>query len=179
MPRLRTDYITIHCTATIEGKQFTVPDITAMHRARGFATIGYHYLIGLGGETWAGRKPDDSIGAHVAGYNATTLGIAYVGGLDKARRPKDTRTPEQADAMLTLVRRLLKKYPRATVLGHRDLSPDLNHDGVVTPDEWIKMCPCFSARTWARENGLPAAPGDPGVIVRVASEPLPFVGDPA
>jgi hypothetical protein len=29
------------------------------------------------------------------------------------------------------------------VLGHRDFSPDLNGDGLITPNEWMKACPCF------------------------------------
>lgn len=27
--------------------------------------------------------------------------------------------------------------------GHRDLSPDLNGNGVIEPEEWVKVCPCF------------------------------------
>ena len=172
--RKRTDYIVIHTTATPEGKPFTVADITRMHKARGFQTIGYHYLIGLNGEIWPGRVPDNSVGAHVAGYNSTTLGVSYVGGVDKNNKPKDTRTDGQRAAMLTLIRKLLIKYPKAMILGHRDLSPDKNHDGVVTPNEWIKQCPCFSARTWARENGLPAALGEPGIKVAVTADVRAF-----
>ena len=29
------------------------------------------------------------------------------------------------------------------VCGHRDLSPDLNGNGEIEPEEWIKQCPCF------------------------------------
>ena len=32
-------------------------------------------------------------------------------------------------------------------VGHRDLSPDLNHNGEIEPEEWIKECPCFHAST--------------------------------
>ena len=32
------------------------------------------------------------------------------------------------------------------VLGHRDTSPDLDGDGIVEPEEWTKMCPCFDAK---------------------------------
>ena len=31
------------------------------------------------------------------------------------------------------------------VVGHRDLSPDNNQDGKITPNEWLKTCPGFDA----------------------------------
>jgi N-acetyl-anhydromuramyl-L-alanine amidase AmpD len=40
-----------------------------------------------------------------------------------------------------------RKYPNAKVVGHRDLSPDLNGDGKITPNEWVKLCPCFNSIT--------------------------------
>ena len=51
----------------------------------------------------------------------------------------------------------MAKYPKATVLGHRDLSPDRDGDGIVEPHEWRKACPCFDARAWARSLDLRAA----------------------
>jgi N-acetylmuramoyl-L-alanine amidase len=41
---------------------------------------------------------------------------------------------------------LRKLYPKARISGHRDFSPDLNHNGIVEPSEWIKQCPCFDAK---------------------------------
>lgn len=37
--------IIVHCSATAEGKDYTVEDITRWHKARGFKTIGYHYVV--------------------------------------------------------------------------------------------------------------------------------------
>ncbi len=38
------------------------------------------------------------------------------------------------------------------VCGHRDLSPDLDGDGEIEPEEWIKACPCFEAsKEWDKE----------------------------
>ena len=71
------------------------------------------------------------------------LPYLYKGGKDG----KDSRTPEQKETLKNLVKEYKKKYPKATVLGHRDLSPDLNKDGKITPNEWVKICPCFSAIT--------------------------------
>ena len=46
-----------------------------------------------------------------------------------------------------LVRVLKADFPGITqVVGHRDLSPDLDGDGVVEPDEWTKACPCFEVK---------------------------------
>ena len=38
---------------------------------------------------------------------------------------------------------LLVDYPGCKVCGHRDLSPDLNGNGEIEPEEWVKQCPCF------------------------------------
>lgn len=155
MPRKSTDAIVIHCTATPEGKPENVASITAMHKARGFTTIGYHYLIGLNGEEWVGRAPENSVGAHVSGFNESTIGVSYVGGVTAANKAKDTRTEAQKKTMADLIGRLSAKYPKAVVLGHRDLSPDTDGDGVVEPQEWLKQCPCFDAGQWAKKVGLP------------------------
>ena len=37
--------IIIHCSATTEGKDFSVEDIDRWHRQRGFNGIGYHFVI--------------------------------------------------------------------------------------------------------------------------------------
>ena len=108
--------------------------------------IGYNYVIDLGGMVEEGR-PLTMNGAHCTGYNDHSIGICYVGGLDSLGNPMDTRTYEQKKAMHALVEKLMNEYPTITkVLGHRDTSPDLNGDGVITPDEWIKTCPCFDVR---------------------------------
>ena len=49
--------------------------------------------------------------------------------------------------MHILVRKLMDMYPNIVeVIGHRDASPDKNHDGKISPNEWIKQCPCFDVR---------------------------------
>lgn len=156
MSRSATDAIVIHCTATLAHQDFRREEIEAMHKRRGFRQIGYHFLIDLDGTVEIGRKPSDSVGAHVQSFNDRTLGIAYVGGLRSAdAKPADTRTEAQRAAMEKLCRDLVKKYPKAVILGHRDLSPDLDKDGTVEPQEWMKQCPCFNAGPWARSLSLP------------------------
>ena len=156
MSRKSTDAIVVHCTATLAGAPYSVASIRQMHKARGFSDIGYHYLIGLKGEIWQGRKPIESIGVHVSGFNTTTLGVSYVGGLNAiTAKPEDTRTPAQKKSLEDLLRRLVKRYPNAVILGHRDLSPDLDGDGVIEKNEYLKECPCFDAGPWAKLLGLP------------------------
>ena len=85
----------------------------------------------------------DTTGAHARGYNAISLGVCYEGGLDENGKAADTRTPLQKEALHHLVKELLQRYPEAKVVGHRDLSPDTNYNGIVDPWERIKECPCF------------------------------------
>lgn len=140
------DAIIIHCTATKEGQDFRAADVDRWHKQRGWKMIGYNYLIDLDGKIEEGR-PLTMNGAHCVGWNNHSIGICYVGGLDKDGKPKDTRTLEQKKAMHLLVENLMEKYPTITqVLGHRDTSPDKNGDGVITPNEWTKACPCFDVR---------------------------------
>ena len=128
------DTIIIHCSATRAGQDFTAADIDRWHRARGFRSIGYHFVIPLDG-------------AHCTGWNRRSIGICYVGGLDKEGRPADTRTEVQREALIRLVEDLRLVYPDIRlVIGHRDTSPDRNGDGIISPNEFIKMCPCFDVR---------------------------------
>lgn len=139
--------IIIHCTATKEGLDIRAKDVDRWHKEQGWRMIGYNYLIDLDGKIENGR-PLTMTGAHCKGWNDRSIGICYVGGLDRNGNPKDTRTPAQKEAMNRLVYDLLEAYPTITqILGHRDTSPDLDGNGVVTPNEWIKACPCFDVRS--------------------------------
>lgn len=138
--------IVLHCTASREGVPLTVEDIRRIHKANGWSDIGYHYVIDLDGNRHPGRDVDIS-GAHVSGHNAHSIGVVYVGGLDKDGKPKDTRTEAQKAALLLLLMDLRKLYPKARIRGHRDFSKDLNGNGIIEPREWIKACPCFDAAT--------------------------------
>lgn len=153
MRREDIDAIVIHCSATRAGQDVRAADIDKWHKERGFAMIGYNYVIDLDGTVEVGR-PLSRDGAHcnTAGtsgrsYNRHSIGICYVGGLDKDGKPADTRTPEQKRALRDLVYKLMDEYPGIVeVIGHRDASPDKNGDGRITPNEWVKQCPCFDVR---------------------------------
>ena len=132
--------IIVHCAATREGRDFTVEDITRWHKARGFATIGYHYVIYRDGSIHEGR-PLEQIGAHCVGHNKHSIGICYIGGCASAgKTPKDTRTSEQKEALLSLLRRLKARFPNATIHGHRDFA--------------AKACPSYDAFREYRQLAL-------------------------
>ena len=145
-------HIVVHCTATREGQPKTVDQIRSEHRQQGWSDIGYHYLVTLEGKTFIGRDVD-IVGSHVKGHNQNTIGVAYVGGLENKPgvaigqlKAKDTRTPAQKAELLSLLMDLRRLYPFAKIRGHRDFSPDLNHNGIIEPCEYIKECPSFDAK---------------------------------
>ena len=136
----------IHCSATKEGINYNVDTIRTWHLARKFSDIGYHFLVHLDGTIERGR-PWDKPGAHAKGYNTNSVGICYVGGLDKKKKPKDTRTIPQVHALRAVIGVLRAQFPKIDIVGHRDLSVDLDGDGVISKSEWLKSCPCFSVKT--------------------------------
>lgn len=124
----KIDLIVIHCSASRADRDFTETDLEVCHRRRGFNGIGYHFYIRKNGDIKTTR-PIERIGAHAKGFNRTSIGICYEGGLDCHGRPADTRTEWQIHSMHVLVLTLLRDYPGCRVCGHRDLSPDLNGNG--------------------------------------------------
>ena len=135
-PARKITEIIVHCTATREGKDYSVNQVREWHKARGFSDIGYHYLIHLNGSLEEGR--DLSIaGAHCVGHNSNSIGVCYVGGLDSEGNPKDTRTREQKIALKVLLTNLRLSFPDAKIYGHCDFA--------------AKACPCFDAKEEYRE----------------------------
>ncbi len=142
----KIDLIVIHCSATRGDSSLTPDDLETQHRRRGFNGTGYHYYIRKDGTVHITR-PIERIGAHVKGWNTSSVGICYEGGLDCHGRPADTRTLAQRATLHLLVHQLLETFPGSRVCGHRDLSPDRNGNGEIEPEEWIKACPCFEVKT--------------------------------
>ena len=135
--------IVIHCSATRENRSFPVTSLIACHDAR-FGFTGYHYYITRDGQLYQTRH-ENLPGAHARHYNQHSIGICYEGGLDAMGEPCDTRTKAQRQSMRALLERLTGQFPSAIIMGHRDLSPDLDGNGRIDPDEWQKQCPCFDA----------------------------------
>ena len=122
--------IIIHCSATKEGNKISAATIDRWHKDRGWRCIGYHYVVRIDGSIEYGRPVQD-IGAHVKGKNKHSIGVCYIGGLDADMEPKDTRTREQKESLLYLLKTLKRLHPNATIHGHREFAN--------------KACPCFDA----------------------------------
>ena len=121
----------VHCSATPEGKDYSIDTIRQWHLQRGFSDIGYHYVIYRDGSIHIGRD-ESIIGAHCTGHNTNSIGVCYIGGCaSDGKTPKDTRTTEQKQSLVKLLKELKTKYPQASIHGHRDFSS--------------KACPSFDA----------------------------------
>ena len=123
--------IIVHCSATPEGKDYTLDTIRQWHRQRGFSDIGYHYVIHPDGTVEEGRDVNIA-GAHCSGHNSKSIGICYIGGMTADnKKAKDTRTEEQRTNLKALLMAMRKLYPSAKIHGHRDFA--------------AKACPSFDA----------------------------------
>jgi N-acetylmuramoyl-L-alanine amidase len=118
----KIERIVLHYTATPEGRDVDIKDVRQWHIDRGFDDVGYHFLVKLNGDIQRGR-PIDVVGAHCYGYNSTSIGVCFVGGMSKDMSEMlDTRTPAQKKSLELLLGALLRMYPDAELCGHRDLS---------------------------------------------------------
>lgn len=128
--------IYIHAAATPTGMDIGADEIRQWHLDKGWADIGYHYVIRIGGLVETGRDLDqdgdidEEVGAHVYGHNKDTLGICLVGGRDQF-----DFSLNQLSAMVCLVATLCKRYDLTfdDVYGHQDADPG-------------KACPRFDVK---------------------------------
>ena len=130
-------YGVIHCADTPADMDIGAKEINEWHIARGWAAIGYHFVIRRNGQVEKGRDLDgdgdvfDEQGAHVAGYNKNSIGICLVGGMGGFNF---TRTQMAAlDTLIDDINHILKGIEW---LGHCDM-PDVT-----------KTCPNFDVRAW-------------------------------
>lgn len=123
--------IIVHCSANRAGSALRLADIDRHHRSLGWKGCGYHYVIPTDGTLEEGR-PEAEMGAHCRHHNRHSIGICYIGGLSADGTPADTRTDAQRATLRRLLASLHRRFPRALIVGHRDLDP-------------LKACPCFDA----------------------------------
>ena len=151
----KIDLLVVHCSATPPNIDWGVDEIRDLHvNEFGWSDIGYHYVIKRDGTREVGRT-EARIGAHCKGHNANSIGICLVGGVDENGDGENNFTDYQMDELHFLLKELIEqRHPEAKVLGHRDLSPDADGDGIVEEHEWLKECPCFDVREDLTDMGL-------------------------
>lgn len=135
--------IFVHCTAGSQRQK--IADLQAEFKRKGWKHPGYHYVIQADG-TITQLLGEQFVSNGVKGYNSTAVNVAYMGGIDAQGKAVDNRTPEQKASLVKLLKELKGRYPKAEILGHRDISPDTNGNGIVDSWERIKECPCFNAK---------------------------------
>lgn len=141
-------YIVIHCTGAVATQ--SVASIRAYWKnVKKWKQVGYHHLIAPDGLDNI-LAPISAITNGVAGYNSNSIHLCYIGGANW----KDTRTAQQKNTLARLVKLYKKQFPNAIIKGHRDFSPDLDKDGKIEPNEYLKNCPAFEVSTWLKEIGL-------------------------
>jgi N-acetylmuramoyl-L-alanine amidase len=118
------DKIIFHCAFTPPQMDIGVEEIRQWHLAKGWADIGYHFVIRRDGSVETGR-PIGMMGAHCLGQNANSIGVCLVGGMNTTGGPDSNFTLHQ----YVTVDSLKSIYSALTVHGHREFSP--------------KDCPCF------------------------------------
>ena len=135
-------FLVLHCSASRCDQDYSVEQLRRDHKARGFYDIGYHFYIRKDGTMTQHRKLLE-VGAHARPYNRCSIGICYEGGLDEHGKPYNTMTAEQETRLVNLFRNLKILFPKAKIVGHRDL-----------PGTTPKECPCLDAGSWAARHRL-------------------------
>lgn len=113
--RTATTHVIVHTAAGSRGAD--VEAIRRVHvRERGWADVGYHFVVRDDGQVQAGRRVD-LVGAHAVGYNDRAIGVCFAG--DHDRYPWSDAA---AAAGVELIATLCSTYgiPASHVLGHRE-----------------------------------------------------------
>ncbi len=137
----------IHCSATPASLDIGAYDIRQMHKKQGWSDIGYHYVIRRNGKVETGRDLDkdgdidEETGAHAFGWNANSIGICLVGGINSKGQGEANFTKEQMIALAAFLVAKREEYPGALVIGHRDTGAK-------------KDCPSFDVASWLKSGVL-------------------------
>lgn len=140
--------IIIHCADTPDGKDFTIKDIDAWHKERGFKRLrtrkdafnptilycGYQYVIRRDGVVETGRA-ENEVGAHAEGHNSTSIGICLIG--------KSRFTPAQWESLKSLIADIQTRHPNAKVIGHYSVATN------------GKTCPNFAVDAYVANSYEP------------------------
>lgn len=119
-------YIILHHALA---KVCSVYDIDNWHKRKGWAGIGYHYVIAKDGTIYTGRK-ESQRGAHCkeGGMNTKSIGICLEGCYQDHNDQTDKEVPQaQLEALTWLVRDVQSRYniPLEDVKKHSDYANKL------------------------------------------------------
>lgn len=128
-------FLVLHCSATRRNQDYSVEQLRKDHKKRGFRDVGYHFYVRKDG-TLTQHRMLMEVGAHARPYNRCSIGICYEGGLDEQGKPCNTLTAAQDARISDLLTVLHHLFPKAEIVGHRDL-----------PGTTPKDCPCFDAHS--------------------------------
>ena len=80
-------------------------------------------------------------------FISAKMGISNRPGLSNASAHTPVASTKKVSVSATKAGSTARDIPKI----HRDLSPDLNGNGEIEPEEWIKACPCFNAeKDWGK-----------------------------
>jgi hypothetical protein len=129
---------------SFEAEAAHMREIQRWHLERGWATVGYHFVVSPSGRVFSGR-PVDRLGAHVLGHNVGTVGIAVMGNFEL-----EQPTPAALESLTYVRSRLVPGGAKARLLGHRD------HRGHET-----SACPGRNLEPSVDKRGGPPSGGPP------------------
>lgn len=137
-------YIVLH-TSDSRARNVDATTIDQWHRGRGWAKIGYHYVVlddrrddwWRDGEIQPGRAAG-KMGAHCLGLNDQSIGICVVGNGNKRRW-----TPRQLQSVVWLCAKLCRRYSvdPSHVIGHREINGLAMRGIVDSKFRTDKTCP--------------------------------------
>lgn len=138
-PRVTTDAVFVHCSATKASRDVGVREIRQWHKEQGWLDVGYHFVIRRDGTVEQGRE-ESAVGAHAKGHNSTSVSVCLVGGVDDSGKHEANFTPDQMQSLRTLLTELLAKYEGAALRAHHDVA--------------AKACPSFNLQHWWKTDEL-------------------------
>ena len=152
----KTTHYFIHCTASAYGKKHGLDYwLSFFKEQRGWSRVGYSVMIPIGGGrdtlrpyVLDGYTSLEEFTYGVSGYNLFSMHIALEGGIDRFGNASNTYDIEQIKELSKIIGEILCVDPHANILGHRDISPDLNGNGIIEENEFIKMCPSIDTKEY-------------------------------
>lgn len=144
----KISYIIIHCSATRATMNIDKEDIVRWHiKERGWAQVGYHYLIRRDGTIRELVKLNDDnyispeeIANGAVGYNNCSVHICLAGGLHDNGAPTNNFAAIQFTNLASLLKELKSKYTDAKIIGHNQIAN--------------KACPCFDVQLFLKNYGI-------------------------